>query len=240
MPPKRVEMREAHTRIVELDKEYRKLAVQRKDPKLSRVETQAVVAEMKANREQRHQEVVDLFGTHVTTSEPVITNRAVAVSSATAAKISYGEGRQFLIRAPQGWALDKESDANGLPVVFYPVGSSWGRADAVMFANGLEKAGSGAKTLSEFIDGDKAEAARRDEGLVNRERPILFTGDRKPATVVEYESASRHEWIAYLEEKQSFVTLVASAHSGVALALIQPVFAQLVASYRTQGDVAHE
>src|SRR5947208_5850658 len=65
--------------------------------------------------------------------------------------IVYGKNHAFAITAPDGWVLDNQAGQNnGVPVVFYPVGSSFAKSRIVMYANTASK-GDGQETVDELI-----------------------------------------------------------------------------------------
>ena len=63
-----------------------------------------------------------------------------ALVGAAAAKLQqglvYGASHAFYVEAPQGWILDNTAGVNqGLHAVFYPGGSRWEDAAAVIYVN---------------------------------------------------------------------------------------------------------
>ena len=76
--------------------------------------------------------------------------------------IVYGDEHSFFIEAPTGWVLDNRSGVSqGSHAVFYPKGSSWSKAPAVMYVNTANKKKEGITTTQELIDIDLAKFKKR-------------------------------------------------------------------------------
>ncbi len=148
--------------------------------------------------------------------------------------IVYGDQHAFLISAPPGWILDNESGADqGIHAVFYPNGSSWDQAPAVMYATTVRKR-EGIATVQEFINSDFAKFKKRNPKIVMTESRALKTEDGKTAQVRLFQGDrwGNQEAVAYIEEPAVVVVLVLSARNQEAFQKSLPAFEKLVASYR--------
>ncbi len=148
--------------------------------------------------------------------------------------IVYGEQHAFLISAPPGWILDNESAADqGIHAVFYPKGSSWDKAPAVMYANSVKKH-KGAATVQEFINSDFARFKKSNPKIAISEGRPLKTEDGKIAQVRVFKGDQWGNWeaAAYIDEPVAVVILVLSARSQEAFQKSLPAFEKLVGSYR--------
>jgi len=152
--------------------------------------------------------------------------------------IVYGEQHAFMILAPVGWILDNESAADqGIHAVFYPKGSSWSKAPAVMYANAVRKR-EGTANVQEFINYDLAKFKKRNPKIVMTVGRALKTEDGKTAQVRLFQGDrwGNQEAVAYIDEPAVMVILVLSARSQEAFQKSLPAFERLVASYRFFTD----
>lgn len=155
------------------------------------------------------------------------------------AGIVYGKKYAFLINAPAGWILDNESAASqGIYAVFYPKGSSWSKAPAVMYANAANKTTGGITNVQKLIDLDVAKFKKKNPKIVITEGQPLKTADGKIAQVRLFrgDQWGNHEAVAYIDEPTIVAILVLTSRSQTAFKESLPAFEKLVASYRFYTD----
>lgn len=145
--------------------------------------------------------------------------------------IIYGNGHSFVLKAPDGWVIDNKSGApHGLHAVFYPEGSSWLGAPAMMYANTAAK---DERTLEAFIEGDLVAFRKHTPGvkMEDAEAPAISRGGKVVAKYFSHEESGFFEMVAYIEESKVFVMLVLRAKTRKDFDASLPVFKQLVGSY---------
>ena len=153
--------------------------------------------------------------------------------------IVYGKEHAFLIEAPEGWVLDNKSGVSqGSHAVFYPKGSSWSEAPAVMYANTANKKDKGITTAQELIDIDFAKFKKKNPSIVMTESRSLKTGDGKTALVRLFQGDQwgNSEAVAYIDGKAIVAILVLSSRNQAAFQDALPAFEKLVTSYRFFTD----
>lgn len=146
------------------------------------------------------------------------------------------EGVVFGLTPPQGWLLDAESGiGNGVPVVFYPEGSSWETAKVVMYANVTVK--HDGETVDSLVRQDMARFKNDDNSVVISDMQPIAIG-KKQAMVKSFygKSPENYEAVAYIDEKQHVVFLVLSAKSMHMFESSLPQFSNLVSSYFYMGS----
>jgi len=149
--------------------------------------------------------------------------------------IVYGKEHAFLIEPPEGWVLDNQSGVSqGSHAVFYPKGSSWSQATAVMYVNTVNKKQEGISTVQELIDIDFANFKKKNPSIVMTKSRSLTTGDGKTALVrlLQGDQWGNREAVAYIDEKAIVAFLVLTSRSQAAFQESLPAFEKLVASYR--------
>jgi hypothetical protein len=159
---------------------------------------------------------------------------AGAIGTTVGAGIVQGPDHAFEIQAPTGWTLDMQSGKrDGLWVVLYPTGASWGKSDAAMYANAAPKASE--PTLRGLIEGDLRRQRAESPGLtVTAGEPLrLADGTSVPVNRLTGDKWKNFESIAYLEAPKVWLMLVLSAKSEAAHRRALPAFAELVRSYRS-------
>jgi len=165
----------------------------------------------------------------------VVLGMALVVSAAvtgSARGLVYGERHAFFIDAPSGWTLDTKSGVSeGLHAVFYPTGTSWKNAPAVMYVNTAARRPG--KTLAAFVQDEIAGFHETNPKLVVKDgEPIAIPG-REPA-MVRYLSGDQwdnREAIAYLNEKRVFVLFVLTCRTEESYSSSLAAFRTLVGSY---------
>lgn len=158
-----------------------------------------------------------------------------AMQNGSSSGMIYGEGHAFLLTAPVGWVLDSESGVKqGLHAVFYPAGSSWADAPAVMYANTAWRDTMKNEPLESFIVGDVSEARSKSSRLQVARVPAITTEDGKLAEVRVFtgDTWGNREKVAYIQERRVFVLLTLTAKSRASFARSAPAFDSLVRSYQ--------
>lgn len=146
----------------------------------------------------------------------------------------YGPEYSFILKPPAGWVLNNQSGAKqGIHAVFYPKGSSWSEAPAVMYATAAVKKQEGSTTVQGIIDKDIAKFKQKNPRIVITEGRPLQTADGKTAQVRLYrgDQWNNMEAVAYIDEPTVVAVLVLSARSQKSFEKSFPAFEQLVASY---------
>ena len=153
--------------------------------------------------------------------------------------IVYGDEHSFLIEAPTGWVLDNRTGVSqGLHAVFYPKGSSWSKAPAVMYATTVNKKKEAVTTPQQLIAIDLAKFKKTNPKIVMTEGRPLKTEDGKTALVRLFKGDQwgNIEGVAYIDEKAVVAILVLSSRNQAAFQEALPAFEKLVASYRFFTD----
>jgi hypothetical protein len=144
-----------------------------------------------------------------------------------------GEGHLFTVEAPRGWAIQgKTEGTNGLATVFYPKGSTFADAEAVMYVNTAKRENQ--EKLDDFIARDLAELRKGSPNAKAEKRKPLDTAEGRRAEVwaIAGDQWGNRESIAFLAEDTVFVTLVLTARTADAYKASLPAFGQLVKSYK--------
>lgn len=147
--------------------------------------------------------------------------------------IIYGKDHSFMISSPPGWVLDNESaKKQGLLAVFYPLGSTWSSAPAVMYINAASK--SGDATIDALIAGDFAREKEQSPGLKMRRGEPLPAADGTLARVVHFsgDKWGNFESVAYIEAATLYVMIILTSRNEAAYNDSKSAFATLVKSYR--------
>jgi hypothetical protein len=148
------------------------------------------------------------------------------------AGIIYGDGHAFAVSAPDGWVLDNESGVNqGLHAVFYPKGSSWKEAPAVMYVNTVRT--SPGETIESTIAGDLAEMKLKSPNIRMITGLSIATSDKKTAMVRYFtgDKWGNYEAVAYVQEETVFVLLTLTARTKELYENALNAFQNLVKSY---------
>ncbi len=146
----------------------------------------------------------------------------------------YGEGHAFWLTAPDGWVLDNRAGVDqGLYAVFYPAGSSWADAPAVMYANTAMRDTTNQESLESFIAGDFEEAKSKSPHLRMVRSAGIVTADGKHAEVRVFtgDKWGNIEEVAYIPEHRVFVLLTLTSKTRGAFARSVSAFESLVKSY---------
>ncbi len=149
-----------------------------------------------------------------------------------------GRGLIFALAEPTGWKMDTESGKrDGIPVVFYPSGQSWDNAPVVMYANTAVKSCQPSQSLAAFINDDIKEIKGHDSDLRVSDGGTLSADGRK-AILKEFsgDRYGNHEVVAYIDEKDVFVSVTLSAKTSQQYKDAISLFRALVTSYQYVGS----
>jgi hypothetical protein len=149
--------------------------------------------------------------------------------------IIYGKNHSFMLTAPEGWIIDNKSGIpNGLHAVFYPKGSSWSKATAMMYANTASKKVAGNETIGKVIEYDISQFKKKSPDLAVKDAEPLPISKGKKA-IIKYFSGdnfNNHEAIAYIDENKVVVIIVLSSRSKEEFENSLPAFKELLNSYQ--------
>jgi hypothetical protein len=145
----------------------------------------------------------------------------------------FGTGHLFTVEAPRGWMIQgKGEGSNGLATVFFPMGSSFAEASAVLYVNTATR--EKGQRLEDFIARDVDGMRKESPGVKIEKGRALETADRKRAEVRNFtgDKWGNRESIAFLAEESIFVTIVLTARTAESYKAALPAFADLVGSYK--------
>jgi hypothetical protein len=153
--------------------------------------------------------------------------------------IVYGPKAAFKIDAPPGWVLDNSAGVEqGLPCVLYPKGSTWGDANAIMYAKI-------ASTQHENVEKFVATAIKQMEKVHGKPREKIDSGktaDGQPYFINEYPatpSYSQWERVAYIQLPKAVAYIVFSARDEASYHKNSPALNEvlkLFAYMKIEGD----
>lgn len=145
-----------------------------------------------------------------------------------------GRGLIFALAEPAGWKMDTDSGKrDGVPVVYYQSGQSWDNAPVVMYANTAVKACQPGTGLEAFIKNEVQELKNKNPNLKISDAGTLEADGRK--LVIKKFTGDRygnHEAVAYVEEKDVYVSVTLSAKTPQQFKATYPAFIELVTSYQ--------
>ncbi len=145
----------------------------------------------------------------------------------------FGTGHLFTVQAPLGWMIQgKGEGGNGLATVFFPMGSTFAEASAVLYVNTAAR--EKAQRLEDFIARDVAGMRKDSPGVKVEKGRAIETADKKRAEVRTFtgDKWGNRESIAFLAEESIFVTIVLTARTAESYKAALPAFADLVGSYK--------
>ena len=145
----------------------------------------------------------------------------------------YGDGYAFYVDAPSNWTLDNKAGiSDGLHAVFYPDGSSWKAASAVMYANATNVTGT--PDVSKFADDEGAQFGRGQPSFKATRAEPITTGDGHRAEVrhLTGDAGGNFEAIAYVGEPNVVLMLVLTARNQAAFDRSQDAFRSFVSSFQ--------
>jgi hypothetical protein len=136
---------------------------------------------------------------------------------------------------PDGWKHEREYSLHYNFNALAPVGSDFGAAETVMYANAVYRPRvPEEKTLSTFISSDLQKFKEDTPGLTVDEAPPMFTGDGRIAKAFLLKPTRQGQWerVAYLEEGEYYIVFVVSSRSERGLLEASQAYQSLVISYR--------
>jgi len=145
----------------------------------------------------------------------------------------FGAGHLFTVEAPRGWMIQgKGEGTNELATVFFPMGSTFAEASAVLYVNTAKR--EKGQRLEDFIARDVDGMRKESPGVKVEKGRALETADRKRAEVRTFtgDKWGNRESIAFVAEQSIFVTIVLTARTAESYQAALPAFADLVGSYR--------
>jgi hypothetical protein len=119
--------------------------------------------------------------------------------------IVYGPKAAFKISAPSGWVVDNQSGVSqGMPCVLYPKGSTWAKADAVMYA---KIASTNTTDRDAFIEAAIAHMSKGNKAFKHRRVAEGKTGDGHAYVINDYQHGVRAEAANSQFERVAYVQL---------------------------------
>jgi hypothetical protein len=135
----------------------------------------------------------------------------------------------------QGWHQDKDMSFKYQVNALAPDGSSFAKADAVLYANANYKPRMPeTKTLEQFLAGDQKDFLAAIPGITIKEVGKLPTGDGKILRSFTFfpKSAGNWEQVSYGEEGEFYLVFTLSAHSNEAFLKAQNAYRELISHYK--------
>ena len=155
-------------------------------------------------------------------------------SGGARAALVYGEGHAYWLTAPDGWVLDGRAGAEqGLFAVFYPAGSTWSSAPAVMYTTTSPRDSAADQPLEASVDADMARARAMSPGLRVARVPPLTTQDGKHAEVrlITGDRRGNNEAVAFIGEGPAVVVVTLTSRDLDRFTRAYPAFESVVRSY---------
>jgi hypothetical protein len=154
---------------------------------------------------------------------------------------AYGANHCYHFEAPRGWAMDNSvATGEGVPMVFYPFGTSWksapvamytrpissakGRPDSVRIREQVDEVVGMYRAASESVEATKVKTVQSNSGA--KGELWSFTG---------YESGGA-ELVAYFAARKTVNFFVMQISSSSEVKEQIPVLLQLAASYREAAE----
>jgi hypothetical protein len=172
----------------------------------------------------------------------VLTTAAVTGTTLTTlAQVEMGIGKAFganhayQFTAPRGWiADDKAAEDQGIPVVFYPKGSSWSKSTAVMYTRPIGR-NDQIKTAQDVVNNTVQDFhSDGSPGYKATFKQNLSLGNGQVAKIYFFEGDryGNSEAAAYIEEAQTINFIVFNARNKEAFKANLSAFMAIVKSYK--------
>lgn len=149
----------------------------------------------------------------------------------------------FSMTAPKGWIIDSESGKKfRIGLVFYPVGTEWGKGDMMLYVRTRPKIGA-VKTIDqqiEFTLNDYHAHGHPNYKLEEKTTYKVSNGSLAIIAKFSGDSWNNYEMIGYLDEENVINFLVLNARNKAAFDTSQETFFQILDSYRHVTDVSSE
>jgi hypothetical protein len=148
---------------------------------------------------------------------------------------AFGANHAYQLTAPRGWiADDKAAKAQGVPVVFYPKGSSWSKSSAVIYTRPINRDDQ-IKIAQDVVNNTVQDFHRNGSpGYKATFKQNLSLGNGRVAKIYFFEGDryGNLEAAAYLEEAQTINFIVFNARNQEAFKANLSAFMAIVKSYR--------
>lgn len=142
------------------------------------------------------------------------------------------DGFSFALTSPPGWTLDADGgSADGLAAVIYPEGSSWEKAQTVMYVNVLRKHDS--ETVANVAQDDVLRFRSEDPKVAIEDAQPIEISPKRSAIVKHFfgQSPRNHEAVAYIENGSRIVIIALSSRTKDRFDAALTAFRTLVVSY---------
>lgn len=173
----------------------------------------------------------------------LLTGAALAAFSQEGANtgIVYGKNHVFSITAPKGWILDNQAGVSeGLHAVFYPVGGSWQKSIAVMYASTGSLTDGEFKTLDDLITKDTLTFRQASKTMfIGLKDSIIIDAENKVAARViafEKDDYGNYERVAYIQHPKFVAMMILTSRTKEDYEKNLDAFAALVRSYIFLAD----
>jgi hypothetical protein len=150
-----------------------------------------------------------------------------------------GPGYAFVLKAPGGWVIDATSGVDqGLPVVFYPEGTSWSESPVVAYARARPRTkavSSVEETVNAVVETLRAKGNPAYSAKLFK---TIRTSNGKEGVIYRFSGAKTGDLEAtvYFVEKRTIDFVTLSCRSQTVFESSLPAFEQLAASYQFQVD----
>jgi len=160
----------------------------------------------------------------------------MSVAQPSAGGIVYGPKGAFNIAAPKGWSLDPTAGSEqGLPCVLYPKGSSWDKADPLMYAKIASTIYEDAEAFAKLAIADMTE---KRPGFEPKRIASGKTAGDLPYFINEYPATKtypRSERVAYVQLAKAVAFIVYSADKKAAFRKHQDALEEAAKSLRSMN-----
>jgi hypothetical protein len=149
---------------------------------------------------------------------------------------AYGERHSYHLTAPKGWIIDDESAREqGVPLVFYPVGSSWKNSQAVIYTRPRTIDGN-IRTIDDVVKSLVANFHQNGSPNYRGEfKQNLSLPNRRTARIYWFggDRDGNYEAVAYIKERETINFIVLNARTKQDFLQSLPAFNTIVKSYRS-------
>jgi hypothetical protein len=149
---------------------------------------------------------------------------------------AFGDRHSYHLTAPKGWIIDDESTREqGVPLVFYPVGSSWKNSQAVIYTR-PRTIGGNIRTIDDVVKSLVADFHQNGSPNYRGEfKQNLSLQNRRTARIYWFDGDrdGNYEAVAYIKERETINFIVLNARTKQDFLQSQPAFNTIVKSYRS-------
>lgn len=139
------------------------------------------------------------------------------------------------VQPPTGWHFDSGSSHHFGFNAFAPDGSTFSKAETVMYAKADHKPRvPEANSLAQLIDGDISNFHQAYPGMAATVESPILTTDHKRLELVTFVPSAGGNWerVAYGEDAEFYLLFTVSSRTKDGLERAMPAFRAMVASYR--------